>query len=137
MNARFQGLLVICSCFTVLLTTVGCTVKATTKTTTDGVVNVLSSTSGHSWYTEDGLVKQDQKVQAFTAMNADNLQQDVAAGRGEYLASLGTLLGVPPERQEGFSAHAQQNYEPLFLSNRSEGADRLSVLTQGFTSATP
>ena len=97
----------------VLSAATGCTVKATTKTTSDGVMNFLSSTSGKSWWTEDGLVKPDLKVQAFVAMNADNLAQDMARGEGEYLASLGSLLGVPPEREAAFQARAQEHYRAL------------------------
>ena len=108
----------------------GCTVKATTKTTTDGVVNVLSSTSGHPWYTEDGLVKQDLKVQAFVAMNFDNLRQDMARGDGEYLASFATLLGVAPEREAAFSEFTQERYPVLFPEDRTRPEDMLVALLQ-------
>ena len=55
---------------------------------TETINNILSSTSGRSWFTEDGLVKTDQKVNAFMAFNFENLKQDMARGQGEYLDSL-------------------------------------------------
>lgn len=97
----------------VISTVTGCTVKATTKTTSDGVMNFLSSTSGKSWWTEDGLVAPHLKAQAFVAMNGENLAQDMARGEGEYLASLGSLLGVAPEHEAAFQARAQEQYRVL------------------------
>ena len=47
---------------------------------TETINNFLSSTSGRSWFTEDGLVKEDQKVNAFMAFNFENLKQDMAHG---------------------------------------------------------
>ena len=81
-----------------LFTISGCTVKASTKTLTDGVLNFLSSTSGKSWVTADGLVKDEYKAQAFAAINFENLKQNMAQGQGEYLGSLGNLLGLPKQQ---------------------------------------
>ena len=41
----------------------GCTIKATTDTTTDGTTEFLSSTTGKSWWSEDGLVKQGNRLE--------------------------------------------------------------------------
>jgi hypothetical protein len=71
-----------------------CTFKATTKETTDTTSNITGTTSGRVWWNEDGLLKQDHRVAAFTAYNAPNLEEDLARGQGEYLSSLGTLIGT-------------------------------------------
>ncbi len=72
----------------------GCSFKATFKETTDTTSNITGTTSGRVWWNEDGLLKPEHKVSAFTAYNAQNLEEDLARGQGEYLASLGTLMAL-------------------------------------------
>ena len=69
-----------------------CSIKATFKETTDTTSNITGTTSGRVWWNEDGLLKPEHKVAAFTAYNAQNLEEDLARGQGEYLASLDTLM---------------------------------------------
>ncbi len=89
----------------------GCTLKATLQQTTDTTSNMTGTTSSaHGWVTEDGLLKPQYKAIAFVTDNQSNLQQDLAAGHGEYLTSLGTLLGVPAHRQPAYGAAAQSRY---------------------------
>ncbi len=97
----------------------GCTIKATTNTTTDGVNNFLSSTTAKSWMTEDGLVKKEEKVKAFVALNFENLKQDMARGQGEYLTSLGTLLEIPTGHRQQFYLLARATYPLLMSSERT------------------
>ena len=82
-----------------ILTLSGCSI-------TETINNILSSTSGRSWFTEDGLVKTDQRVNAFVAFNFENLKQDMARGQGEYLDSLSALMEIPTDRRPSFYAHA-------------------------------
>jgi hypothetical protein len=91
----------------------GCTLKATLDTTTDPTTDFLSSTSGKSWWTEDGLIKSGAHARAFVALNYDNLLQDMAQGNGEYLHAFGTLLGVPSHQQPVFQHMAQTRYPAL------------------------
>lgn len=88
----------------------GCTIKSTVKQITDTTSNVTGTTSGAAWWSEDGQIKPDFKATAFVAFNDDNLRQDLAAGQGEYLASIGQLLGVPADRQSAFFSAAQASY---------------------------
>ena len=88
----------------------GCTLKATINQTTDTTSNVTGTTSGAAWWSEDGQIKPDFKATAFVSFNHENLVQDVAAGRGEYLASISRLLGVPNDRQTAFFSAAQASY---------------------------
>ena len=91
----------------------GCTIKATTDTTTDGTSEFLSSTSGKTWWTEDGFVKQGEHAEAFVSVNYDNLLQDIAKGEGEYLSAFGTILHVPSVDQQIFATRLQQHYAGL------------------------
>ena len=96
-----------------LLVTSGCTLKASTESSTDTTTNFLSSTTPGAWYTEDGLLKPDQKINAFIVINYETLQQQMAQGRGEYLTALGTLLEVPDEKMPSFHALVQQKSQQL------------------------
>lgn len=80
----------------------GCTLKATLDSTSDTISNFFSSTSGRSWLTEDGLVRDEAKTEVFVVANRSNLQQDIARTDGEYLASFERLLAVPDDQRETF-----------------------------------
>lgn len=101
MIAAFSGL------FLMLLS--ACSFKATFKETTDTTSNITGTTSGRVWWNEDGMLRPDHQVAAFTAYNAENLETDAARGQGEYLASLGQLTATfdgqafQPAAQEVFS----------------------------------
>src|SRR5690242_10644473 len=72
----------------------GCTITGTINEILDTTTNVTVSTSGRTWWNEDGLLKSEHKAIAFAAYNQSSLEQDIAKGGGEYLASLSALLGV-------------------------------------------
>lgn len=88
----------------------GCTIKGTIKEITDTTSNVSVSTSGATWWNEDGQLKPDFKAAAFAAANVANLERDIAAGGGEYLTSMSALLGVPADRRPAFFSIAQARY---------------------------
>jgi hypothetical protein len=99
----------------VMLLASGCTLKGTIKQTTDTTSNVTGTTSGRTWFTEEGIVKPDFRVTAFVASNAENLRHDMASGQGEYLASVSRLLNVPAKRQAEFFTVIQARY-PVFAA---------------------
>ncbi len=118
----------------------GCTLKATLDTTSDTLTNFFSSTTGRSWLTEDGLVRDDVKTEVFVAANWSNLQQDIARSEGEYLTSFEHLLGVPGSQRTSFRQDALDHVQlldrsgpnlSLFATAMTSSAKRLS------TQATP
>ena len=121
---QFQGLSV--WLLLMLVVSSGCTLKATLDTTTDGVTNFLSSTSGKSWWTEEGLVKSGEHARAFVASNYDNLLPEMAKGNGEYLHAFGTILGVPSHQQTPFQRLVQSQYTVLAGIPVSRGEDQLN-----------
>ncbi len=104
----------------------GCTIKATIDTLTNGTTNFLSSTSGKSWWTEDGLVKREEHAKAFVAINYDTLLQEIAQGHGEYVHVFGTILGVPAHQQAHFQRLLQGQYSVLVEIPISRGDDQLN-----------
>jgi hypothetical protein len=105
-----------------------CTTKGTIKATTDPTTDILSSTSGKTWFTEEGLVREEYKVEAFTALNFENVKQDMAQGHGEYLASLGSLMGVSPAAQPAFFQFTRERYAQLIPSQQTTPAELVMAL---------
>ena len=66
--------------------------------------------SGTSGCSNDGKVWASEKVNVFTALNFDNLSQEMAQGQGEHLTSLATLMGIPQEHHQEFFAMTQEKY---------------------------
>ena len=98
---------------------------------TETISNFLSSTSGKAWFTEDGLIKTDHRVQAFMAFNFENIKQDMARGQGEYLDSLSTLMEVPADRRAAFYAHAQSRYPFVVQQQNSPQETLIQLVGQG------
>jgi hypothetical protein len=83
--------------------------------TTNGIfgAQTFALSSGTSGCTNDGKVWASEKVNVFTALNFDNLSQEMAQGQGEHLTSLATLMGIPEENHQEFFALTQENYTTL------------------------
>ena len=113
----------------VLLAT-GCTIKGTINQITDTTSNVTGTTSGAAWWNEDGQIKPDFKAAAFAAANGRNLEQDIAAGRGEYLTSMSVLLGVSEDRRAAFFSTAQARYAEV-AGQRVTETERWHLFLQG------
>lgn len=122
-------LLLTCSTLMTLFAS-GCSLKATIKESTDTTSNVTGTTSGRTWFTEDGLLHPEHKLIAFTTLNRANLEQDLARGQGEYVTSLATLLGVPVAQQSIFHAKAQESFETLTDSDHEIQLDQLRMLVR-------
>jgi len=58
----------------------------------------------------------------------ESLAQEMAQGRGEHLASLAALLGVPEEAQPEFFALVQEKYTMLVGSNHTTAVTMLQAL---------
>lgn len=117
------------TCATALFQAAGCSTKATIDQTIDTTTNVTGTTSSaRSWFTEDGHLNAAFKAAAFVSFNQDNLTQDLAAGGGEYLSSMGVLLGVPGNRQPGFFSAAQARYAQTAEGRSLDSAALLALL---------
>lgn len=102
----------------------------TTKATIDTTVNFFSSTTPNSLFTEDGLVRQDQKINLFAGVAYENLRQEAAAGSGQYVTSLAALYGVPEAKQSEFGKVLQQRHADLFATDlRQDDRAHLRMVT--------
>jgi hypothetical protein len=89
------------------------TTNATFGTQTFGI------TSGTSECTEGGgVVSLDQKL--FLQANRAHVMRDAAMGRGEYLATLATLMGCEAKDQSRFFQLTQKQHKELFAALSEE-----------------
>ena len=73
--------------------------------------------SGTSGCTNDGVIMKNKHINMANLV-FQSLAEEMAQGRGEHLASLATLLGVPEEAQPEFFALVQEKYTMLVGSTR-------------------
>lgn len=107
-----------------------------TTATVEGLTDMTSSSTGETWWTSDGLVKQGQHAELFVALNHENLLQDIAKGEGEYLQAFGQVLNVPSSEQQTFAARLQQNFPDLSSINVKQGGVHLATFINQVTLAT-
>jgi hypothetical protein len=79
-------------------------------------------TTGTLGCSSGGLIKSSREREVFTASNLRALEQDLAAGRGEYSASLAALTGC---QAPAFQAFAKARYEKLFPSDKTSSSEFL------------
>ena len=94
----------------------GCPFEGTTKFsadttdyTGDAIDSITVSTSGETLL-NGRPATEEWRIKVFMNESFENLQQDMARGSGEYLASLAHLAKVPDVRQQAFFDHAMQQY---------------------------
>ena len=75
--------------------------------------------SGTSGCTNDGLIAQNEKMNAFATFNFDDIAQEMAQGHGEHLTSLAALMDIPSDQHEIFFAIAQEKYTTLITEGEA------------------
>lgn len=104
----------------------------TMEATTNGLMGnqTFGISSGTSGCTNDGKFWAEHKVNAFAALNFENLSQDMAQGRGEHLASLAALMGVPAAQQPAFFAMTQEKYASLMAAGETSPVALVKALNE-------
>jgi Protein of unknown function (DUF3015) len=69
---------------------------------------------------QDGQVKQEQKINLFAGVAYENLRQEAATGGGQYVRSLAVLFGVPASEHERFAQLLQANHSTLFITDLNQ-----------------
>lgn len=90
-----------------------------------GTFGISSGTSG---CTNDGQVMAEQKTNMFAHLNFDNLSQEMAQGKGEHLASLATLMGIPAEQHAAFFALTQERYTAMVEAGETSSVALVKAL---------
>jgi len=104
----------------------------TMEATTNGLMGnqTFGITSGTSGCTNDGKFWAEHKVNAFAALNFENLAQDMAQGHGEHIASLATLMGIPADQQPAFFAMTQEKYTSLVTAGETSPVAMVKALSE-------
>ena len=94
---------------------------------------VVTDPSGGTSATTGGsssavFMNRQEQIAAFTQTHLERLKQDMAAGRGEHLASLATLMGIESSRQPDFFALTQHQFTELFPNDRTTATELLVAL---------
>jgi hypothetical protein len=95
--------------------------------TTD-ITDTISSTIPGIWWGENGTIKEEYKAVAFATLNFENVKRDLARGEGEYLASLGSLLGVRTSEQQQFFSFAQHRAAVLVGTKSTTPEEMVTAL---------
>jgi hypothetical protein len=93
--------------------------------TTNGTfgTQTFGITSGTSGCARGGRVYRPDELAAFIGPNMDRFVQEMAAGRGETLASAADLIGIDDADRDAFYATAQRNFGRIVPSETATAAD--------------
>lgn len=86
----------------------------------------LGCTDDNRWWAE-------QKTTMFAELNSESLAQEMAQGRGEHLASLATLLGIPQDQHAAFFAMTQERYNSLIGAGELSGVAMVKALNNAIS----
>lgn len=100
------------------------TTNGTFGSTTFGI------SSGTSGCTNDGKIMGDSKTIMFAELNFENLSQEMARGRGEHLASLATLMGIPTDQHDAFFAMTQERYTSLVQAGETSPVAMVKAINE-------
>ncbi len=86
--------------------------------TTNGTVGnqTFGITSGTSGCTEDGAVKLARATEVFVEVNLAEVRRDIAAGHGEYVNTLASLMGASEAQKSQLVQFLHAQYPALFPS---------------------
>ena len=104
------------------LWTTSCSFTNTTESITD------STSSTFNWY-HPGMLQKERKIQFFARANFSRLKEDMAAGKGDYLSSLATLMEVPPVYRQDFFDLTKDHFQDLFPSDQTTSEEMLAALS--------
>jgi hypothetical protein len=85
-------------------------------------------TSGTSGCTEEGLVAMSVQAEVYAEANFKEIQREIVAGGGEFLAGFADLLGVRAEKRPELFSLLQVRYVALFPSADTSSLDMLNAL---------
>jgi hypothetical protein len=123
MSLLLRNFMPVCFAVALSVTMPGCTTFDTSSDITTAPFDLTSSTSGTTPYPHGPTVRAER----FVTHNFENLKQDVAQGGGEYIDSLGTLLGIPGQDLSQFAASMQ---ESGFISETTTPQAMLDILSR-------
>src|SRR5690606_25790778 len=109
----------------------GVAAKVLAATTNGSLGNqTFGISSGTAGCKRGGTVTADARVMMYASANLDQLAGEMAAGRGESLATLAHLIGVQEADQPAFFALTKANFGTLFAGDQVTAGEMLGTLRQ-------
>ena len=115
---------------------------ATTESTTETFGNTTEATTGFTSSTspdrdsESHDSKDDGDKAAaisFAGKNMAKLRRDAMSGNGEYVDSVGLLLGVKKERLPEYGKMVRENFDDIFTAEEQSPEDLVAKLDEQIT----
>lgn len=100
--------------------------------TTNGTLGnqTFGISSGTLGCASDGVVTSSMKVSMFLDTNLDKLAHDMAAGHGETLESLASLIGVDSAHKAAFFEATQAHFAEIIPSEHADTQDVMAALNR-------
>jgi hypothetical protein len=100
--------------------------------TTNGIVGnqTFGISSGTLGCAKDGVVQNPVAVSMFLDNNLDKLAHDMAAGQGETLDSLASLIGVDAGHKAAFFAVTKAHFAEIIPSEHAKTQDVVAALNR-------
>ncbi|MDE2077734.1 MAG: DUF3015 family protein [Burkholderiales bacterium] len=86
-------------------------------TTNGTLMNTVAITFGTSGCTQDGVVSSSWKISMYIDGSRVALARDAAAGQGESLDALASVMGVKAEDRAEFAAAIKSNFGTVFAND--------------------
>ncbi len=90
-------------------------------------------TSGTSGCGKSGLVLAENEQEKFVANNYNNIEKEMAFGKGENLTTLATLLGCSSDQVQNFGSFTQSHYPSIFKTGETTPTEMLVALKKGLS----
>lgn len=117
--------------FTLLAFMPACTTTTSTDATSESLGTTSDVTSDVTSSTTPGEEPTPSEVNEaleFTIANLDRIKTDMAAGGGEHLRALATLLGVSVSHQEAFFSITKEKFSSLYSSDKTTAEELVEKL---------
>ena len=75
------------------------------------------------------MLQKERKIQFFAKANFSRLKEDMAAGQGQYLTSLATLMEIPLDNRQDFFDLTKAHFQYLFPSDQTTSEEMLNALS--------
>ena len=99
--------------------------------TTNGTgMQTFGISSGTSGCSQDGVVPSNKIAMSFIEGNQARLAREMAAGQGDTVAGLASVLQVADADAAAFSSTLKNNYGKIFVRANMTGVDVLSNIKQ-------
>ncbi|HRP68322.1 MAG TPA: DUF3015 domain-containing protein [Turneriella sp.] len=114
----------------------GCGLGAIVFGSKPGIVQVLAATTNGTFASQTfgittgtsecggGLVKVEAEQKVYAYNNFNQLQKEIAQGKGERLQTMAYLMGCNAESLNGFTTVAQKSYSTIF-ADKSTNSDMM------------